>query len=173
MNTSVWAAIVMLVVVGCVVAFVLIKKSASSRKAWLPEEQKKDQHRLEASALVHDAHTWFVSAKQEKDPIKALVKSSFGLVLLRAVQAVVKLEEINGVHLPGTVNGPEQLLIELTKQHAGFEQAAASPEPKADLLTAVSKTPEHSQQASPTKSFFTPVSVSGTRRGVVGNRNQL
>ena len=171
MNTSIWALVIMLVVVGCVIAFVLITKSASSRKAWLPEEQEKDKHRLEASALVHDAHTWFVSAKQEKDPIQALVRSSYGLVLLRAVQAVVKLEDIKGVHLPGAIKGPEQLLIELSKQHAAFEKAASVKKPEAP--PAVRKSPEHSQQATPANSFFTPVSVTGARRGVVGKRNHV
>ena len=121
-----WAIVLMAALSGCLILFVAMKKSAKAKESWLPKPSELNKHKVDAVSLIHDAHTSYASAKQEENFTKALVRCSYGLAQIRAVQAIAKLDDIKGVHLPANINGPVGLLDVLAKQQRSLMIAVES-----------------------------------------------
>jgi hypothetical protein len=118
MEAVTWALILMVGMLGCLGLFVSFQASKRSKAAWMPEDSEIDKHKITAVALLHDAHQLYVRAKQENDFFDALINSSYGLALVRAVHAVVNLDDVKGLHLPKQINGATGLLKSLCIQHS-------------------------------------------------------
>ena len=118
-NVGTHALIAMAVIVLAVVSIVLVLSSRRAKSAWQPHRTK-EAHKVSPIALIEDAYSWYVSARQETDPLEALVRTSYGLANLRAVLSVTALESIKGANLPTAAGGPKQLLEKLTAQQAAL-----------------------------------------------------
>lgn len=113
-----WALALTVLSISAAVCFILLQKSAEARDAWLPSKKDGERWRVEAAGMVHDAHGWYVAAKQQTDPAEALVRCSYGLALMRCVQSSVRLDDLRGLHLPATVDGATGLLDDLSEQQS-------------------------------------------------------
>jgi hypothetical protein len=81
-------------------------------------------------ALVEEAHTWYVSSKQESDLLQSLVRTSYGIACLRAVQNTMQLDEVHGATLPPSVQGPAGLMAKLHSQQTVLLNALNAHNPK-------------------------------------------
>lgn len=104
-------------IIGLVVIYVLMSSSHSNSQAWQPATPI-EKDKISPIALVEEAHTWFVASKQESDLLESLVRTSYGIACLRAIQNSMQLEEVKGATLPPAVQGPAGLMVKLSSQQA-------------------------------------------------------
>ena len=97
------------------VVFFLLMSSRNNRHVWQPASPV-EKEKVSPIALVEEAHTWYVSSKQESDLLQSLVRTSYGIACLRAVQNTMQLDEVHGSTLPPSVQGPAGLMAKLHSQ---------------------------------------------------------
>lgn len=77
----------------------------------MPAEQTEDPKTLiSPAALVEEASGWYAAAKQEDDSVEALVRVSYGIACLRAIQGKMRLEEVKEATLPTSISSPDELM---------------------------------------------------------------
>lgn len=119
------ASLIAVGLIGLTVAFVLMTSSRSNRHVWHPADPV-EKEKVSPIALVEEAHTWYVASKQEPDLHQSLVRTSYGIACLRAIQNSMQLDEVKGAALPPAVQGPSGLMSKLSSQQAVLLNALAS-----------------------------------------------
>lgn len=135
-------------VIGLAVVYILLASSQKNRQAWQPALPL-EKDKISPIMLVEEAHTWYVSSKQESELLEALVKTSYGIACLRAIQNTMHLEEVKGAMLPPSLHGPAGLMAKLISQQSVLLNALAVKQPRFEQSTtnSITKTLHDSPRA--------------------------
>ena len=143
MEVETIAILISIGVIGLSVVYILLSSSQKNRQSWQPAlPQEKDK--ISPIMLVEEAHTWYVSSKQESELLQALVKTSYGVACLRAIQNNMHLEEVKGAMIPPNLQGPAGLMAKLSSQESVLLNALAVKQPRFEQQSSNDRTnPRH------------------------------